>query len=274
MERERALRAEAGEQNEGKLDELGPAQIPWLDGLHGDIVAVIRTLIARMFDPLPEKGVSQELAAEVYTVRRDIPPMVSLTQLWGVFPDETTTVDRKVVAAQRDGRLRILSVNLPELHDLVIEGAAYDEIIQTRAGKYATQLLSITHKNPDSTWFDRDTLFTGGIDGHAASDLVKMGFLTTDPSRPGVYVLSTPGQGLFLKLVSTGRKWLRDTLMKTNKRWRELPEDILEDKLSHTKIRWRQLRGISLEWILYESVGGGWIVGFQTPIGRGWKYVR
>ncbi|KAJ1331317.1 Serine-threonine protein kinase 19 [Microdochium nivale] len=105
--------------------------------------------------------------------------------------------------------------------------------------------------------------------------------------------LAVPGNGTFLKLVSSALEHLASLLTKASK-FRELPESVLRDRwdggISKDEARyvakrsrrefagilpgqtrkWRQFNGLSFDWILQEAVGSGLVEVFETgSVGRG-----
>lgn len=104
--------------------------------------------------------------------------------------------------------------------------------------------------------------------------------------------LAVPGNGAFLKLVSTALEHLISLLGKS--RFREAPETVLRDRwdggiaknearyaakrsrgefagiLPGQTRKWRQFNGLSFDWVLQEAVGSGLIEVFDTrSVGRG-----
>lgn len=246
-----------------KLENLGPAYPTGQVPPGADLIVAMSSILDRMFVPIPEKGVYYRVATEVYQFRERCPPIVTASQLYGVFPDEMTTIDKEIVAARQSGLVRLITTNLPDTSDLLIQAESYYLMSGNK------DFIKFLKANPESTWLEKGDLM--GIGN--SEQLVMDGFLTLDPSRPGIFVLSIPGQGSYLKLLHSARSWLLK-ILNSNRKWKELPENVIQERLDQGKNYWRTLRGIRLEWILYECIGGGWIEGFNTPIGRGWKILR
>ncbi|KAI1760356.1 serine-threonine protein kinase 19-domain-containing protein [Hypoxylon sp. FL1150] len=108
--------------------------------------------------------------------------------------------------------------------------------------------------------------------------------------------LAVPGNGTFLKLLSSALEHLVSLLGKS--RYREAPETVLRDRwdggvakeearyaakrsrgefagiLPGQTRRWRQFYGLSFDWVLQEAVGSGLVEVFETrSVGRGVRAV-
>ncbi|KAH7035118.1 serine-threonine protein kinase 19-domain-containing protein [Microdochium trichocladiopsis] len=106
--------------------------------------------------------------------------------------------------------------------------------------------------------------------------------------------LAVPGNGTFLKLVSSALEHLVALLTKANSKFRELPESVLRDRwdggiskdepryaakrsrrefagiLPGQTRKWRQFDGLAFDWVLQEAVGSGLVEVFETgSVGRG-----
>lgn len=246
-----------------KLENTGPAFPAGQASPDTDLLVAMNSILARMFIPIPDKGVYYKVAADVHQFRQRCPPIVTANQLYGIFPNDMTTIDKEIIAARKAGLVRLITTNLSDTNDLLINAETYYSMSGNET------FIQLLKANPESTWIKKGDL----LDVVDPEQLVSEGFLTLDPSRPGIYMLSIPGQGSYLKLLQNARSWLLKVLS-SNRKWRELPENIVQERLDQGKNYWRNLQGISLEWILYECIGGGWIEGFNTPIGRGWKVLR
>lgn len=266
LEEEKSRRKEAPE----KLKNLGKAPIPWQLAAETDLGVVMKSILDRQWIELEEKTIHHELYAMVYTFRANLPPLVLVSQIYGVFPQSSTYIDREINKERKAGRVRLLTVNNSESSDLLIDSAALYKAMGE--GAHIDKLKAVLKGAPEATWLGINTLYNAGLSEQDVSKLVQEGYLSIDPGNPQVRYIMAPMQGAFLKLVSSGRAWLLKTLM-ANK-WKELPENNIQERLDSGKGYWRNLKGLSLEYILYDAVGSGWIDGFKTPIGRGWKVLR
>ncbi|PRT54022.1 hypothetical protein B9G98_01642 [Wickerhamiella sorbophila] len=266
LEDEKKRRKEAPE----KLKNLGKAPIPWQVSTDTDLGVVMKSILSRQWVELEEKTIHHELYAMVHTFRASLPPLLLVSQIYGVFPHSSTYIDREINKERKAGRVRLLTVNQGDSNDLLIDSAAFYAAMGE--GRHINKLKAMLQNAPEATWLGINALRNAGLTDQEVSQLVQEGHLSIDPGNHQVRYIMTPMQGAFLKLVTSGRTWLLKTLM-ANK-WKELPENNIQEKLDSSKGYWRNLKGLSLEYILFDAVGSGWIDGFNTPIGRGWKVLR
>lgn len=282
MEKQREIQKEKNTLNEplevtGQLKNFTPLEVvPNLrkggaDAI--DVLKVIQSILDRMWNEFPRNAkndgyaLSPKLLAETAEYRRDLPKVVALTQLYGVFPNAATLVDKAVSRECLKGNVRYIPIQSKDSSslDLVISAEEFYKLLDP----VNPELAALCRSKPDATWFDVQELHSFGIDIPAA---IHQGFLLFDPTKStGSHTIGIPNQGRFLKLERLARTWLIKTIKHGNHKFQELPETTIEDRMVTPKKYWSELRGVSLEWILYDAIGGGWVDGFQTPIGRGWK---
>lgn len=255
-----------------KLQNLGPAEIKWqLKNPPKNLPDILGVIVERMWAEIPEKGLHNSLMAQVASFRSNIPPLVTVSQLYGMYPSSTTLVDRLIRLAQSRGTVRLLQVNIDDASDLLVNSENYykeldDSVLEQQVFK------NLLKSRSDAVWLSTDDLHDADLSQAQVSKLVTAGFLTIDPSRPGVHTISLPRQGAFIRLILSSRKWLQKALAAT--KWKELPESQLEEKLETTVNFWKEFKGVTLEWILYDGVGAGLVAAFGSPVGMGWKLVR
>ena len=255
----------------GPLKDFSPVKSLSLKEL--DILSVVNGLTNQMWEEYPKKPngaftLSHKVLSECEEYRKTFPSAASVNQLYGVFPASNTKVDQAINQLCREDKLKLLQVSSSDSsRDLVIEGREFYKICDP----ISPQLGLLCRSRPDATWFDAKELRDEGIDIALA---VKNGLLVVDPGRVGVHSLAIPNQGRILKLLQQSRTWLLRTMTQHNRKFKELPESQILDKLEASKKHWTQLHGVKLDWVLYDAIGGGWVDGFHTPMGRGWKVLK
>lgn len=252
----------------GRLNNLGIASrfkqvCDW-----SDFYAVIGNILERMWTPIPDRGVHYTIIAQVHQFRERLPRFVTANHLYGIFNQDTTFVDQSIERACRDGLIRQMGL-VHGTTKVLIRKIDFFEALGT--SEMAEKFKMVLEANSSATWFPASALAEVGLEKRR-SELVENGFVSLDPSNPDVLYVRAPGQGQFLKLVSDCREWLLKCL--SSNRWKELPESFIYERLELSKMYWKRFKGVDLEWILYEAVGGGFIEGFATPIGRGWKVLQ
>lgn len=266
LEEEKSRRKESPE----KLKNLGKPELSWLLTPTTDLHVAMKSILNRLWIDLPERTIHHEIYAMVHNFRASLPPLVLVSQIYGVFSQSSTFIDREINKQRKTGHVRLFTVNLGDCSDLLIDSEFYYSSMGE--GPIFDKFKAILKASPEATWLSLEMLQNAGLSKAEISGLVHDGYLSIDPGNPCMRNLMAPLQGAFLKLVLAGRAWLLKTLM-ANK-WRELPENLLQEKLDSSKAYWKNLKGLSLEAILYEAIGSGWVDGFKTPIGRGWKVLR
>lgn len=238
-----------------------------------DICLIIDSLLACRWTDFPRNDngrfkIDGKTVAETAEFRAGVPNAVTMGQLYGIFPSRTTHVDQAVSKFSREAKVKVIPINSQDGSlDIVIKSSEFRRLSR----ELHPELSEFCDKRPDVACFDVTDLGEAKIDTGLA---VKQGLLVVDPSKPGLMFLAIPFQGRLLKLVRQCRTWLTKTITQSNRRFREMPESQIREKLESTKIYWPRFRGANLEWILYEAIGGGYIDGFNTPVGRGWKVLK
>lgn len=256
----------------GKLEATGPAKFEWElpVRLLDRIDAVLKLVRGKMWEPIPEKGLGREGRGVVYQFREQLPPLVMMTHLHGLFVQNSTLVDRSVLRAAEQGKVRRLIVNLVDGGDLVIAADDYFALLERACSEDNAASMSAFRQfltnNPAAVMVTREELATHGAD---AENLLATGFLVFQSGKGDVYNISVPNIGPYLRLVAGCRKYVHKTLTKLP--WKELPEDALKTRWTSNKLYWKEYKGARLDWVFFDCIGGGWCEAFSTPVGRGWK---
>lgn len=263
------------------LDYLGPlkdfrpqATCRFIEDMANlDICVVIDSLLACRWADFPRKpngsfSLNGKIVAQTAEFRAEAPNAVTMGQLYGVFPNQTTQVDQAVSRFSKEAKVRVILMNAQDGPlNIVIKSTEFKRLSQ----ELYPELSEFCEKRTDAAWFEISELGRSKIDTVLA---VNLGLLVADPSRPGVLYLAVPCQGRLLKLARQCRTWLLKTITRVNRKFKEMPESQIREKLESTKFYWSRFRGATLEWVLYEAIGGGYIEGFNTPVGRGWKVLK
>lgn len=289
-------------ENLGAVESFVPDSDKKLVGSGGDTASVqqaIEWIHQRMWDPIPEKGLSNSTMSAALKYRQSLPCVVTVNQLQALFPSNASSIDRQIVRLSREGRVRRLAVNQIEGGDLLIGSEHYYELCRNAAYHTSLQMVQLGEESSRREKGEyvsvRDDVsasilakFEGLVRSMPASStsvtlsdlqdadlashysfLVNAGFLTLVPGASQEFALSVPNIGALLRLVSTARKWVKATLAKLP--WSEALESDLEKKWLASKAHWFEFRGCRLEWVLFDLAGGGFCEAFSTPVGRGWK---
>jgi hypothetical protein len=281
LEEIKSIRDSRAKQKQERLRNEGPADLEWRLPANkvSNLVFAMRTILDRMWNQIPEKGLGREGRGNVFQYRQSLPPLVMTTHLYGVFPNNSTYVDREILRVTQRGQIRRLVVNLVEGGELVVESDKYYDILREavktqlqngneKAADTLQRFKQLLQEMPTSITLTVDDLEPAGL-ADTGSVLLSMGFLTLQPGRSDTFNISIPNIGSYLKLVSTSRKWVVKGLEKMS--WKEQLESVLLDRWESNKTYWREFKGAKLEWVLYDCYGGGWCEAFKTPVGRGWK---
>ncbi|KAK9448946.1 serine-threonine protein kinase 19 [Limtongia smithiae] len=155
--------------------------------------------------------------------------------------------------------------------DMVIESKHYFRILRTADGDDVIERFErLLRAKPSVTRLSAEDLISANISEEIGIRVLSsLGFLVLS-GIPGVYLISIPNVGSFLKLSANTRKWVTTLLGKT--KWKELMEkEICERYEANLKGRWRDFRGVKIAWVVMECKGAGWMEPFMTPVGRGWR---
>ncbi|ODQ65266.1 hypothetical protein NADFUDRAFT_46981 [Nadsonia fulvescens var. elongata DSM 6958] len=263
-----------------KLENISwKVHLEWEQSGISDITKSIKDITNSMWIDIPEKGLGANFKAEIFQYRQSLPPLVTNTQLHGLCYKNPTSVDRELLSAIESGIIRQLAISRHDnTGELVIPSEYFFDQIdklkdQDGQDEATVQMLEsyqdLCDDNPANISFRTDELNEYGIHAAHITFLVKSGFLTLCPGRSGLYNLTIPNLGMYVKLVTTARLWVLNTIKKST--WKELLESALTEKMEGSKQKWRDLRGLKMEWIMKDCHGGGWCEPFSTPVGRGWK---
>ncbi|KAK9258715.1 serine-threonine protein kinase 19 [Lipomyces tetrasporus] len=198
------------------------------------------------------------------------------SHLHALFPYDPTFIERELQRVAEEGLVRKMVVN-QNAGDMVIESSDYFRVL--REMKHSNKISNIDSfdkfedllkSKPAVTRLSTDDLNAASItEDEGIRDLLSVGFLVLS-GLPGVYLISVPNVGSFLKLAFRSRKWVINSLAKP--KWKEMLEKSIHERWdANVKSRWREFRGVSFEWVMMEVKGGGWCEPFGTPGGRGWK---
>ncbi|KAK9465740.1 bifunctional purine biosynthesis protein purH [Lipomyces arxii] len=241
-----------------------------------DINIGISVVLSRMWEPIPEKGIglSRDGMADLYRFRKTIPPLIMVSHLHALFPSDPTFIDREVQRVAEEGIVRRMVVN-QTAGDMVIENKEYlSRLHQAKQANSAhrdvfDKFEQLLKDKPASTQLTFTELTNYEISEQSGiRDLIAAGFLVLSGS-PGIYFISIPNVGSFLKLSFRTRQWVVSLLSKT--KWKEMMEKMIRERWDANHKKWREFRGVRFEWVMMEVKGGGWCEPFGTPSGRGWK---
>jgi hypothetical protein len=272
LEEGKAERAKRQKEHYAKLDATGPAKLEWelppkfLDRIDN----VIKLVLGKMWEPIPDKGLGREGRGNVFQFRASAPPLVMLTHLHGLFIHNSTLVDRSVLIATQSGKLRRLIVNLVDGGDVLITADQYYSLLEKSCSESNAGCISAFRRflvqHPSAVMVTHDELTCAGAEPGV---LLANGFLVLQNGKGNVYNMSVPNIGSYLKLVTSCRRYVCKTLSKLP--WKELPEETLQSRWTSNKMYWKDFKGAKLDWVFYDCIGGGWCEAFSTPVGRGWK---
>ncbi|KAK9369377.1 serine-threonine protein kinase 19 [Lipomyces kononenkoae] len=243
-----------------------------------DITIGIKTVLSRMWDAVPDTGtrLNRDGIAELLRFRKSIPPIVMISHLHALFPSDPTFIERELQHVAEEGLVRKMVVN-QNAGDMVIESKDYFRILHDMRQSDKVSNIETLDKfedllksKPAVTRLAKEDLAEASItEEEGIRDLLNIGFLVLS-GIPGVYLISIPNVGSFLKLAFRTRKWVVNMLGKT--KWKEMLEKVVHERWdANVKTHWREFRGITFEWVMMEVKGGGWCEPFGTPGGRGWK---
>lgn len=276
LEENKQLRTALSQQKQIQLQDMGPAKLEWHDlvfdtgGGSDSLIVAMRYILEKQWSAeIPYKSV--KMRTSIQHVRDSVPPVVGVSHLTAIFPNNATFLERKVARLCEQGILRKLTVSLTSVGDLVIESENYYDIIDkigaasegiTDAEKTLKQFKSILVDNPSAI-----SLSTESLDGCNTTFLIQAGLLTF--GRDKSYGISVPNLGMWVRLLVESRKWLLNTLGKL--KWKEMLASQLESSFVSNKAYWKDFKGLAMEWVQFDGYGGGWIEPFSTPVGIGWK---
>lgn len=277
LDREKAERVAAHAVNEpleyvSPLRHFNPLSNPEEIKLVTDVTVIIDAILRHAWTEYPqnESGqyqLSNKLLASAQTFREEAPQAVTMNQLYGMFPTSTTKVDKMVNSAVAGGKVRVIAVNATDSSDLVLTTDHFEALMRPRA----PELYELCREQPSARWFTAEQLAAAHVDVGAA---VQLGFLAQHPASFDAKQLALPGQGPLLKFMREARQFLLRAIVQNNKKFKEIPESLLLERFTSSKKCWTQFYGVRLETILYDCIGGGYIDGFNTPVGRGWKVLK
>ncbi|KAK9236037.1 serine-threonine protein kinase 19 [Lipomyces kononenkoae] len=199
-----------------------------------------------------------------------------ISHLHAIFPSDPTFIERELQRVGEEGLVRKMVVN-QNAGDMVIDSKDYFGILHDMRRSDKVSSIEVLDKfedllksKPTVTRLTKDDLAEASItEEEGIRDLLNIGFLVLS-GMPGVYLISIPNVGSFLKLAFRTRKWVVNMLGKT--KWKEMLEKVIHERWdANVKARWREFRGVTFEWVMMEVKGGGWCEPFGTPGGRGWK---
>ncbi|KAK7206671.1 serine-threonine protein kinase 19 [Myxozyma melibiosi] len=246
-----------------------------------DIHFGINASLLQMWDAIPERGtrLNGDGIADLLRFRKTIPPIVMVSHLHALFPHNPTFIDRELQRVVEAGKIRRINVNM-NAGDMVIESKYYFRILRDRktavaaedesAAEIFEKFEKLLRQKPAVTAITSDFLAEFQISEEAGiRHLLNTGFLVL-AGAPGVYQISVPNVGSFLKIVFRTRKWVVNLLQKT--KFGEMVEKVIRERWeAGVKNRWREFRGVKFSWVMMECKGGGWCEPFETPTGRGWR---
>lgn len=262
-----------------KLENLGPVAMEY-GPVGRDLLKAMDYVQSIMWTDIPEKGLGKDLLAETFNHRRVIPPLITLTHLQAIFPNDSTYVDREIVKRCQQKKIRKLIVNLVKGGELLIKSEDYDKALNEAMEKSVNpenkavfcQFRDLLESKSEAVTLDIVDLNAKPLLAERRDLLLTSGFLTFQPGRNDAFNISIPNLGLYLKLVAGTRNWVIKCLEKM--KWKELLESQLIEKFEASpKAQWRDFKGCTMDWILLDCYGGGYCEPFSTPVGRGWKYV-
>lgn len=276
LEDNKQLRTALNQQKQVQLQDIGPAKLEWhsvvfeADGGTDTLVAAMRYILDKQWAlEIPHKSV--KIRTSIQHVRDSVPPVVGVSHLTAIFPNNTTFLERKVARLCEQGILRKLTVSLTSVGDLVIESKDYFKILDeiaiaakgnSDAEKAIERFKTVLIENPSAI-----SLSAESLNDCNTTFLIQAGLLTF--GRDKTFGISVPNLGMWVRLLVDSRKWLLNTLGKL--KWKEMLASQLESSFTSNKAFWKDFKGLAMEWVQFDGYGGGWIEPFSTPVGIGWK---
>lgn len=278
LNKEKAIRDQSHAINEpleytAPLRNFNPLSNPETIKNVTDVSELINAIIANQWTEYPTDEIgriqlSNAITSSTHEFRTETAALVTVHQLYGLYPTKTTKVDKLLSEACAQNRIKLLPVNGYDASDIAICTSVFNEQL---ADNGMTNLAELCRESPMAKWFTKQQLEKANID---VSEAVKLGFLTQHPTSFDAKQICLPGQGKYLKLLRESRLFVVKTISQNNKKFKEMPESLLREKYTSSKKFWSQFRGLTLETVLYECIGSGYIDGFETPVGRGWKVMK
>ncbi|CAN6674371.1 hypothetical protein TRVA0_052S00716 [Trichomonascus vanleenenianus] len=275
-EEQKKVREDKSKQKQEKLQVVpGPIHLDWeLDPTEG-LLRAIDIVLESMWDDIPEKGLGYDLKCELHSFRKGLPPLVMGTHLHAIFLNDSTYVEREMRRRCRAHKIRRLLVNVVEGGEMIIRAQDYYNILDEHASRTAgavnqayQEFKALLKEQPEAVSISPYDLEAFPSLEANRSVVLNAGFLTLQPGSDTLNI-SVPNIGVYLRLVTSSRKWVTRGLSKMA--WKEILESQLNDRWESQKSYWREFKGARLQWVLTDCYGGGWCEPFNTPVGRGWK---
>lgn len=246
-----------------------------------DFIAAVNLVLSQTWLPLPPSKQTTSVGASIVKFRQALPPAVLKSQLVGVYHQTPTMVDKELHAQVAQSRLRVVLVNGGLGGEVVVDSATFFAVMHatfTSPDHPSTQVFTsfkqLLDAKPAATTLTEADLEAAGLSSDACRLIVNLGFLTLSTTASTTHAadtfdLSLPNLGTLLRLVKLARKWVVDTLQHFKNG--TMQEQALVQRWANSKECWRKYRGLSVDWVLLDCYGGGWIERVETPVGVHWK---
>lgn len=251
------------------------------------ILRAIEVLVKNQFDsnfPIEKGGITKSMRDKIIQKRSNYPKIVIVSQLYSIFPNNETFVDKQIQNLVKRRVLKKFSVNSTGGLDnnFVILASDYidsvnikikllNDITELDMIKTLNNFVDFLKCNPSAMDIKLEELRKASLN---EVHLVSMGFLTLSTlmrtsSEDRYYKLSIPNIGHVLKLTKDSVTWILKQL--NGMKFKEELETKLIEKYSTGNNKWVKFNGLNLHWSLSICLGNGFAESFNTPAGRGWK---
>ncbi|GME68113.1 unnamed protein product [[Candida] boidinii] len=251
------------------------------------ILKAIEVLVKKQFDsnfPIEKGGITKSMRDKIIQKRSNYPKIVIVSQLYSLFPNNETFVDKQIQNLVKRRVLKNFSVNSTGGLDnnFVILASDYIDSVSTKIKllndltesdmiKTLNNFIKFLKNNPSAMDIKLEELRKASLN---EVHLVSMGFLTLSTlmrtsSEDRYYKLSIPNIGHVLKLTKDSVTWILKQL--NGMKFREMLETKLIEKYDTRNNKWVKFNGLNLYWSLSICLGNGFAESFNTPAGRGWK---
>lgn len=250
------------------------------------VIKGLKFLLNHRFDPnIPPvaKGViTKSFKAKILEKRNLYPPIIIKNQLYSLFINQITKVDKEIENLITDGKLMKLLINHIQFNDnLIVMKKDYIKILDIKL----LDNVDENHQDDDDdddyrslTNFKKLILENNGISVVSEGDLanykiktsilVNHGFLNYSQDHNDYYI-SLPNLGNYLNFLKQASLFI-NYLIQRSKSKQILEKDLI-DKWGVNYHNWYKFYGLDLKFILSLNYGMGFIENFNTTVGNGWK---
>lgn len=242
-------------------------------GAENAVIKGVKFLQTHKFDPnLPAvaKGVvTRRFKDKIQEKRNYYPPIIIRNQLYSLFSNQMTKVDREIEKLIIEGQLIKLIINHIQFNDnMIMLKSEYLKIVErnSRDNEVLKNFYKLIHDNNGVSLLTRQDLQKYDI--YKADDLIDRGFLNYSENQNEFYI-SLPNLGNYLNFLKRSSGYVLNIIQKSNSK--QILEKNLVDRWEFQNNNWYKFYGLDLRFVLSLNYGMGFIENFNTNVGNGWK---